>query len=160
MIKNFKLFESSLTRISQHIQNNQCAIISGERDILSKNQNSLRNKSLKKDLLDLGYSVTPAKGVYLEYYKSPLERPVKEESFFVSNINNASNFFFNIKKLSYKYDQESVLLIEPGGMGWLFGTSFDSDFLDFGQKEFIGYFKPGKKGEFMTMINGRPFIFN
>lgn len=156
---NFKLFESSLNRIYHHINNHNCAIITANRKGFSRKKNKKRNEKLRKNLEFYNYSITSAKGVYIEYYKSPMARRIEEDVFFVSNINDDTNFFFNIKKLGFNFDQESVLLIENGN-GFLFGTSFDSEFLDFGEKEFIGKFKPGIEGEFMTIINNKPFVFS
>lgn len=160
--------ESSLNRISKHIENNQCAVITAFRGNLtncltSSNDESKintytnkgRNKKLMAALLYLGYDITKVKGSYIENYMTDNEVEVKEDSLFVVNSNDDPNFINTIIRLGELFCQDSVLIFDLGN-NYLYGTN-NSEFPGLGEKFSVGNFKPGLEGEFMTKVSGRPF---
>jgi hypothetical protein len=163
------LNESSLTRIHSHIMKHDCAVITAFRsklincmseddgDKLNIRDNKNRNKHLKAALITLGYGVTSVKGTYIENYMSDNQVEVKEDSYFVVNLNDNPDFVSHITKLGEMFCQDSVMIVERGGNNnYLFGTN-KSDFPGYGEKIELGHFKPGIEAEFMTKVGGRPF---
>ena len=169
--KKSVVVESGLNRIYNYVKNHECAIITAYRhklvncvnndsgETLHFKGNNERNKQLKATLLTLGYGVTPVKGTYVENYLQSNAIEVNENSFFVVNLKNDSNFIDNIKEMGEIFCQDSVLLITDGGKNVsLFGTN-NSDFPGYGNSIKQGHFKPGIEGEFMTKVKGRPIVF-
>jgi len=172
------LNESSLSRVYSFIQNTDTAIISAFRDEPMDDSkceetavrelgaegsalqtNRRRSRDLKASLLSLKYGVTRVKGSYIEDFDTPQAVEVKEESFFVVNLEEDPNFTSNIKKLGEKFCQDSVLIIPKGGMAaHLVGTN-DSDFPGYGKKIVVGNLKMGDESEFMTRVGNRPVTF-
>ena len=107
----------------------------------------------------MGYGVTRVDGSYIENFDDMDNRKeVSEESFFVVNLKDDSNFNNNIVKLGQKFCQDSVLLIPQGGDGaFLLGTN--ESWPGLGEKEPVGAFEGGKEAEFMSRVKGRPFVF-
>lgn len=154
------LNESSISRIYDHILKYECAIITAFRGSFNTFENKGRNSILGAVLHKLGYGVTDVKGSYIENYNTDLAKEVKEDSFFVVNRNNDTNFVNNIIKLGKKYDQDCVIIIEKGGNNsYLYGTN-DTGFPGLDVKLDQGSFKPKQEGEFMTKIGGQPFKFS
>ena len=194
------LLESSLSRIFEHIEDYDIAIISGCREnnlncldkspkvpqssqiynpkvpqssqiynpssseneeetkVYSKLENNRRSYILKGQLLELKYGVTAIDGNYIENFGTSDEKEVKEDSCFVVNINHDENFLKNIIKFGEDFCQDSVLLKPKGQDGYLYGTNH-APFPGFGEKKMQGTFKGGKTAEFLSKINGRPFVF-
>lgn len=160
--------ESSLNRIRQHIENNQCAVITAFRSNLTNcatspdderklnlYSNKGRNKKLLSSLLFLGYGVTEVKGTYIENYMEENAVEVKEDSFFVVNIKDDNSFIDNIVRLGELFCQDSVMIFDFGD-NYLYGTN-NSQFPGLGNKISLGKFRPAIEGEFMTKISKRPF---
>ena len=178
--KKFILSESSLSRIWQHTQKHDTAILTGFRgdpsdtsmcadepvtvDIeevkkgKTRQANILRNRDLKATLLDRGYGVTAVKGSYIENFRTLLAKEVLEDSLFAVNLKDDPNFFSTVETLGKKFCQDSVLMIPQGGKGvYLVGTN-NSDYPGLGNKETVGDLKFGEEGsEFGTRVGGRPF---
>lgn len=167
-VSSNKIVESSLSRINKYIENNQCAVISAFRKTLTNclydedddkriniYDNKGRNKKLLSSLLVVGYDVTKVKGTYIENYMQENAVEVKEDSYFVVNSNNDPKFIKNIIKLGEIFCQDSVFIFDFGD-NYLFGTN-NSSYPGLGVKENMGKFHPGKEGEFMTKVSGRPF---
>lgn len=173
------LSETSLSRVHQHIMNNDCAIMSAERNDPSDKSkcvdsagqpastenvspgqiNKKNTRDLKATLLSLGYGVTAVDGSYIEDFNTPEAVEVQENSFFVVNLKGDEAFQGNIIKLGRKYCQDSVLFIPQGGQGaYLYGTN-NSDFPGLDDKISVGDLKMGKEAEFMTRASKRPFSF-
>lgn len=183
------LSESSLSRAWQHIQEHDCALISAMRydpmdlsqcvnkpDTVLEDQelefnklekspkelNKIRTRNLKSSLLYLGYGVSAVRGSFIENFGTSAAVEVAEESFFVVNIKNDSNFKNNIEFLGQKFCQDSVLIIPKGGKGaYVLGTNKTSD-PGLGNKKLIGDLSFGKESQFMTRIgkSKRPFTFS
>jgi len=175
------LNESGLSRVHQHINAHDTAVITafrndpssdegcvepvppGEQEESPLKANKARNRNLKAVLLRMGYGVTRVDGSYIENFDDMDNRKeVSEESFFVVNLKDDSDFNNNIVKLGQKFCQDSVLLIPQGGgdegsPAFLLGTN--ESWPGLGEKEPVGRFEGGKEAEFMSRVKGRPFVF-
>ena len=122
--------------------------------------NRKSNKDLSDYLLSQGYGIKNVQGSYIENFGSidpnKIPREVKENSFFVTNLNNDPEFFEQIINLGKRYCQDSVILIPKGEEAYLYGTNKTYPGLD--QKETVGKFMGGETGEFMSRIKSRPFV--
>ena len=122
--------------------------------------NRKSNKDLSAYLLSQGYGIKNVQGSYIENFGSidpnKIPREVKENSFFVTNLNNDPEFFEQIINLGKRYCQDSVILIPKGEEAYLYGTNKTYPGLD--QKETVGKFMGGETGEFMSRIKSRPFV--
>ena len=182
--KNFKdspkyvLSESGLSRVWSHITAHDTAIITAFRNDPLDNSgcafesdreeegntalqtNKDRNSDLKAALLYSRYGVTKVDGAYVENYLDPEKQvEVKEDSFFVVNLNDDPEFFSNREKLGQMFCQDSVLMIPQGGDGaYLLGTN-NSEWPGLGNKEMVGKFRAGEEAEFMTKVKKRPVTF-
>jgi hypothetical protein len=175
------LKESSLTRLHQHIQEHDTAILTahraapgdsegcitdlpaaGQGESSPRKMNQERNRELKALLLRKGYGVTRVDGSYVENFTDPdpLKRvEVSESSFFVVNLSDSPDFAADMKDLGELYCQDSILIIPQGGEGaYLYGTN-DTSFPGLGNTETVGDFIAGREAEFMSRIRGRPFTF-
>jgi len=175
ILENWKRYlnESSLSRVYQHIVAHDAAVISASRnDIFDREKctekamtseegdsNMLRTRDLKATLLSLGYGVTKMRGSYIEDFDTPSAVEVAEDSLFVVNLSDRSNFFTSLLELGEKFCQDSVLLIPRGGQdAFLHGTNH-SEFPGYDNKVVVGNLKLGEDAEFMTRTQGRPFTF-
>ena len=173
-----KINESGLNRVYYHIQNHNCAILTGfQKDtkdfsscLINSDKtvnNKERNKNLRAFLLEKGYGVTSVKGTYVENYMTDNAVEVKENSYFVVNLNDSSSFFENIKNLGEYFCQDSVLIIPKeerneqseiiSDKPYLLGTN--NSWPGNGEKQELNYFKGGVESEFMTRVKGRPIVF-
>ena len=177
MYKEIILNESGLARIRQHLENHDCAIINAFRKVnidcvdekcfncsndktpVSKEECLERNKELKAALLGLYYGVTDIDGSWIVGYGSPDAKESKENSLFVVNLEDHSDFFERIIYLGRYYCQDSVLIKARGeDDAYLYGTN-NAEYPGYGKKINVGHFKGGFTNEFLSKIKGRPFIF-
>lgn len=163
--------ESSLSRVYAHILNHDCAVIttfksqmsnclSGEHsgEKVSLFQNKGRNRELASALMLLGYDITKVKGTFIENYLEDNEIEVKEDSWFVVNSKDDSDFISNITKLGEMYCQDAVAILEKGGKNsYLIGTNTNPS-PGYGEKTTFGDIKFGKERMIMTKIGNRPFV--
>lgn len=167
------LNESSLSRLHQHISEHECAVISAWRDDTSDmskcgdsaivgDKNEARGKNLKATLLQKGYGVTAIDGSYIENFGDKdvsKHVEVKEDSLFVANLNDSSDFAKTIETLGKRFCQDSVLIIPQGGKdAYLVGTN-DDQFVGLGNSMSIGDFHAGEEAQIMSKIRGRPIVF-
>mgnify|MGYP003628864319 FL=1 len=179
------LNESSISRTYEHIINHDTAFITAFRDNpgdptkcrkptkLKKTQvpaakqrsmiqsNKERNMFLKAALLERGYGVTDVDGTYVEDFGTKAAKEVKEDSFFVVNLNDDLSFKSFLNGLSEHFCQDSFLYVNRGGeSSMLIGTN-NSEFPGFGNEAPMGSFLGGKEGEFMTRVgkSKRPIKF-
>ena len=165
------LNESSLSRVHHHILEHDSAIITAYRNDpadMSKctdgavplepgETNILRNRNLKAVLLSMGYGVTKVRGTYIEDFDTPEAVEVGENSLFVVNLSDESDFFEMVAELGETYCQEAVLLIPRQGLdAYLLGTN-NAEFPGLGQRIPVGSLQMGGTAEFMTRVQGRPF---
>lgn len=169
-MKTYKeiLAESSLTRVWEQSQKHDYGTISayrsardcgmGERYTRAENQR--RNKVLLGALRSKGYSVTKIKGIYIENYKSKNEREVKEESFLVVDIQDKGTLKSDLMALGEQFDQDSIVFGKAGKDAYLIGTNKCPDgYPGYHKEEKLGHGLFGRKGEFYSRVNGRPFVF-
>ena len=121
----FILNESSLSRLHKHISEHDTAIItafrndptSGDKCVMDPppseegkdalSLNKARNKDLKAALLRKGYGVTRVDGSYIENFDDlPNRKEVSEESFFVVNLKDSSDFVPMIEQLGKEFCQD------------------------------------------------------
>ena len=176
LLENWRRFinESSLSRLYQHTQEHDTAIITAHRSAPADdtacvealhrtgNDNNTRNRVLKAALLRKGHGVTTVDGSYVENFEDPdpLKRgEVSEESFFVVNLKDTASFVGEIKKFGELFCQDSILIIPRGGKGaYLLGTN-NTSFPGLGNEEPVGNYSAGAEAEFMSRVRGRPFTF-
>lgn len=159
------LWESSLARIHQHLQNHAAGIITAYRGENTRAQNKARNKALLARLQDKGYHVTSLKGAYIEHFGNPEAREVGEHSFFVVNHAikgpDGGGLETDLKNLGHEFDQDSVLSIPHGEHGHLVGTSArENAFPGLNKTMKVGKYYGGMASQFMSRVNGRPFYFS
>jgi hypothetical protein len=174
----YLLKESGLSRVLQHIEAHDCAILTAfrndpkdmskcakgsvddnDQEGSTKDLNKRRNRDLKAMLLGFDYGVTAVDGSYIENFEQPDQIEVKEDSLFVVNLNDDPDFARNVQEMAEKFCQDSVIIIPQGGKAaYLHGTN-ESDFPGYGEKVEVGDLKMGKEAEFMTRVGKRPFTF-
>ena len=165
--------ESGLSRLYQHMQEHDSAILTANRadpsdtssciakptDIPEDATNQLRNRDLKATLLAMGIGVTKVDGSYIENFDTPKAMEVSEESLFCTNLKDDPNFPKIIQELGKKYCQDSVLIIPQGAKGaYLYGTN-NTQFPGLDQTITVGDAKFGEDAEFMSRVKKRPFTF-
>ena len=165
--ENF-LTESSLSRLYDHNQKHDCGIITAFRYArecgtgipYTKTENLKRNSSLLGDLRSKGYGVTAVKGAYIENYGSKDAREVQENSFFVVDIKDSGNLRTMLRTYGTLYEQDSILFLPKGGKsGELIGTNTcPNGYPGFTKSVHLKNPVFGQNGQFMTKVNGRPFI--
>ena len=165
------IFEITLSRVYQHMENHDTALITAYRSelincvndspMLSLLNNHQKNKVLKEYLKkEKGYGVTDADGHCIENFGTDLEKIVREHTLFVVNLNDDPNFWLEIIELGKIYCQDFVLLKERGRTALIYGTNY-GPFPGLDKILEAGTFRPGKMGPFFTRIgkNRRPFAF-
>ena len=159
------LVEASLNRIYQKTKNYAVGAVTAFRGDKTKAENKANNKKVMAYLINKNYSVIKVKGSYWENFQKPTQREVGEESFFVANHeiegDDGGQLENDLIKLGRLYDQDSILSVQCGEKGYLYGTSKrDDGFPDYNQKVVVG--KPvfgDAKGEFFSRVKGRKFAF-
>lgn len=164
------LKESSLSRLYQHMNEHDTAILTAYRNDPTDmsacvegaeapkegESNQIRNRNLKATLLAMKYGVTKVDGSYIENFNMPTAKEVSEDSLFCVNLHDDSNFVETIQKLGEKYCQDSVLIIPMGAKGaFLLGTN-NTEFPGYGESVDVGDAKFGEEAEFMSRVGGRP----
>ena len=170
-MKEFKEYitESSLSRLWKHSQEHDYGTITafryapecGEGTPYTKKENLQRNKSLLAKLRSKGYGVTSIKGSYIENYGKATAREVGENSFFVADLQDKGRLKKDLLALGEEFDQDSIIFGDKGKSGALFGTNkCPEGYPGYGKKLVQGGAIFGKEGEFMSRVNGRPFVFS
>ena len=138
-----ELDESSLSRMTEHMMDHDCGIITAWRKNrppcnkgkpYTLTENNSRNVALKLDLYEFRYGITAAEGAYTEVGSAVVDSSSpdetrgdvsemranrkfitkgNEEVFFVHDRNDRGDLRKNLFELGKKYDQDSVLFI-PG----------------------------------------------
>lgn len=107
---------ANMSRLINHLENNDVAFITSFRHNLSKSENLKRNKELALDIHNMGLGYIRVKGGYLEEPESSEIEPktVIEDSYAIIHkpITNESQdeFFDEMLGLCGKYNQDSVLI--------------------------------------------------
>lgn len=155
-----KLEESSLSRLLKHMNEHDVGFITAYRSEFPKKANQFRNKALKSFLVKEGFGVTSVDGSYIENFGTEDAVEVKEATYMVVDINDKGNLESVLRSQGEKWGQDSILFVPRGSAkGILWGTREGNEFPEYGQSIEVGTRKLGDEGEFMTKVNGRPFIF-
>jgi|DEB0MinimDraft_3_1074331.scaffolds.fasta_scaffold46315_2 hypothetical protein len=168
--------ESSLSRVVHHMNNHDCGVITAFRSKegcagqddpeYSLEDNLKRNRQLQAKLQVLGYGVTKVDGSYIENFKTPNAKEVKEASFFVVDLKDGGKLEQDLRKFGEEFMQDSILFIPKREEGKivkgsiLIGTNKCPDaYPGYGKKVQFKDMTFGKDAEFMTKVSGRPFTF-
>jgi len=178
-VDNIIIKESNVNRIRHWVTTKEIAIISGWRDeikdVVSNTENQwdienvgtklttsekkVRNRELKSTLSTLEYGITPIKGNFWERYGTNNQVEVREDSYFVVNLNDDPNFFKNIFELGVYYNQDAILHSPKGSIeGSLIGTN-NCEYFGYGTKRKAGNFMSNVESEFMSRIGSMGFSF-
>lgn len=167
-LKDKTLKESSLSRILKHAEGHECGTITafryrrdcGEGERLSTTENKNNNAKLKAYLLSKGYGVTPIKGAYIENYDTDKAIEVKEDSFFVVDLEDKGDLEQELRKLGHRYEQDSIAFMGKDKIWYLIGTNHcASGYPGFDKSVRLGEIKLSKTGEFLSRVRNRPFVF-
>jgi len=129
------LFESSLSRIWQHIENGDTfGVVSAYKSELSEVENKQRHKELASDIRSMGYGFIEQKSVYT-YFDDEEGVPMEEKSYFIPKIS-----LKDILTLGANYEQESIIFKD------------DSKFalIDVNNKSTLMNFAKGGRGDSLT----------
>lgn len=164
------LNESSLSRLWDKSQNYDFGIITafryarecGTGEPYTTKENLQRNSILLNKLRGRGYSVTSIKGSFIENYGDPEnEIEVAENSFFVADEQNKGTLKSDLIRFGQEFEQDSIIFGEKGQDSVLIGTNdCEGAPLRGGGIDRLGGTVFGQDGQFMSRVNGRPFIFN
>jgi hypothetical protein len=161
--------ESGLSRVYRLIQKHDYGTITafryapecGTGEPYTYRQNQQRNASLLAKLRVAGYGVTSIKGSYIENYGSADAREVGENSFLVVDVQDKGNLRENLLKLGEEFEQDSIIYGKASGPGVLIGTNkCPGGYPGYHVESPQGGAIFGKSGEFMSRVNGRPFVFS
>lgn len=171
-IHSKELYESSLTRVWKYSKEHDVGTITSFRSArdcnegkdFTKKENKDKNAKLKAQLLKLGYGVTAIDGFYIENYKTSEAKEVQEESFLVVDLKDKGNLKENLINLGKKYDQDSITYqnYKNGEYYLISSNTCSNSYPGFGKVGImikLGKAIFGKKGEFFSKVNGRPFVF-
>lgn len=162
------LNESSLSRIYKQTQEHDYGTITAFRSardcntgsVYTKKENLQRNKSLVSKLRAKGYGVTSIKGSYIENYGTKNAKEVGENSFLVIDLKDNGKLRTDLLKLGEEFEQDSIIFGKAGTGGTLVGASKCPDgYPAYHKEKKQGGAVFGKKGEFLSRVNGRPFVF-
>lgn len=153
-----QLTESSLSRLWRKYKEFDSGTISACRGDNTNKINDKRTLELKTELIRLGYSVTAVAGTYIENFKKPNAREVREKSFIVFDRLGNGTLKADLIRLGKKYDQDSITYSDVAGNYYLIGTN-STGYPGMGVEVKLGRPMFGKTGEFFSRVNGRPFVF-
>ena len=128
----------------------------------TREENVQRNRSLLSKLRQRGFGVTGARGSYIENYGTDQAIEVGEDVFIVIDIRGRGFLRNSLIALGEEFEQDSVLYVpKPGDRGMLIGTNQCPGGYP-GYRKTVMLKNPvfGKEGEFMTRIQGRPFVLS
>jgi hypothetical protein len=165
------LHESSLSRVWKQTKEHDSGTISAFRsardcnngELFTKSENKKNSNILKAKLLKEGYGVTKVQGTYIENFKSDNEVEVQEESYLVVDIKDKGNLKQDLIKFGQEFEQDSITFQEKDGDYYLISSNeCEQGYPGFGKIGIelkLGKALYGKKGEFHSKVNGRPFVF-
>ncbi len=171
------IYESSWSRVLKWIEDYDIATITAFRhtlkdttdrtfipnneeigDTFSLSENRERNKLLKARLLSLGYGVMAIHGSYIEGANGADAIEVSEESFFVVNLKNDTNFYKNLFILAEYFNQDSFLYkAKDEKDAYLIGTN-NADYPEYGNKVITGSLT-SLPSKFMSRIKNSAIAF-
>lgn len=166
--------ESSITRLMRSNEEHDCICITAFRSNREKDEkgvhrrkarvsNQAANHALGAVLKKMGYHITKVVGKYPEENG---EKDVKENSWFVVNVNDDPDFLDVCADLAEADEQDSILFIPKGcfqsGKGcFLYGTKNDPDaWVGYHEKKMADGISINGDSPFETRISGKRFVFN
>jgi hypothetical protein len=162
------LTESGLNRVYQATRKHDYGTITayrsardcGEGERYTYRENQQRNHSLFAKLQAAGMHVTKIRGSYIENFKSNKAREVGESSYLVIDLDDRGGLLPLLLKLGEEFDQDSIIFGKAGSAGVLIGTNHcPNGHPGYHKHDIQGGALFGHEGEFMSRVNGRPFIF-
>lgn len=158
---------NKLSRIYSSWDTCPLCCISASRDNLSEEENKKRTESLKKDLSKVKVGAKPAFSIVpiIEYYKEESQKTLSERSFLILARKGTSVKKFNdlMEKLGNKYEQDSVLIRNPGQDNVQYLYTNDTKEHKRGDIESLGHFLPnmiaGYVSKFMKKNKKGSFSF-
>jgi hypothetical protein len=184
-LTNSDIDESSLSRVTKHMSEHDCGIITAWRTAenpcnegkpFTRGQKDQRNFSLLSKLNELyrtiGYGITDGLGVYKEV-KKPTDaskeadvatdvesKPSVEEVFFVVDLKDSGELKKDLFLLGKEFDQDSVLFIPKGSSDAITINTNHCSKDPIGTEIMVGgRLKYGDSTEFYTTIRNRAFKF-
>lgn len=159
--EKYILNENGLSRIYAQTKKHDYGTITAFRGTYNTKENRARNKSLLSKLRSKRYSVTSISGKYIENINTPQEQEVSEDSYLVVDVLDTGNLRQDLMQLGQQFEQDTILYGNAGEQSVLIGTSKRKDAKPaFGQEELQGGAIFGKKGELMSRVKNRPFVFD
>jgi hypothetical protein len=159
----------SLSRFFRHFANHDIAILTAFRKVdesgnmLTWNDNLIRNKSLKQEIRNAGYGYIQVKGYYPEVNPTTGENePVYEESLVVVDVNKkvVGNLRDNAIGWGEKWSQDSVIFKPAGEAATLIGTNDTAGWIARGETKVVGKEHWNVPAEIFTKLKGnRQFSF-
>lgn len=170
------LSESSLSRIQDKLTKHAIGALTTFRGNLTRRENLQRNRKLLAELRINKLQITKVMGNYIENYNPklsdeeiqalpPEKRPneVGEEYFIAVNPTEGDDngvLEELLFKLGEKFEQDTILSVPFGQGAFLITTSdYNTDDNSKGTRTPQGKAIFGEIGEFLSRINGRPFVF-
>ena len=141
------LNESGLSRVYRQTRDHDYGTITafryapqcGTGEPYTHAQNMQRNRSLLAKIRAAGYGATAIKGSYIE---------------------DSGNLKRDLMRWGEEFEQDSIIYGEAGGVGVLIGTNHcPGGYPGYGKEVAQGGAIFGKTGEFMSRVQGRPFVF-
>lgn len=149
-----QLFEASLSRVHNHVQNRPFGIISAEREERTSAENKANHAALKASARAHGLGFIEMKVRYIENHGSPNARPVDERSLMVIG-NNPDHVKGFLKSHGAKFNQDSVLFKHPENKNAeLIGTK-DGAWPGMHVHHSVGEWHPNRTPEFHSVMRGR-----
>lgn len=165
--------ESSITRLMRHNEEHDCVCITAYRSNREKDDygvhkrkarvsNQKANAALGAVLRRYGYNVTKVVGKYPE---EDGQADVKENSWFVVNVNDDSDFVDVCADLAEADEQDSILVMPKGsfstGKGcYLYGTNPNGSWPKYHEKKMTDGISVNGDSPFETRISGKRYSFN
>ena len=165
--------ESSITRLMRHNEEHDCVCMTAYRSNREKDDsgvhkrkarvsNQKANAALGSVLRKYGYNVTKVVGKYPE---EDGQDDVKENSWFVVNVNDDSDFVDVCADLAEADEQDSILVMPKGsfstGKGcYLYGTNPNGSWPKYHEKKMTDGISVNGDSPFETRISGKRYSFN
>lgn len=149
----------SSSDIIEIFETKEVCTISAERHERSESANKQKTAQLKNDLKQLPYEFTVAHGGFVETMEltngETEQIDVEEDSFMVwADPEDAGQFKIDMLALGKKYEQEAIMLKHHDDDQAYFTSGSGIE------KDYVGKFKPNKKGQYYTRIGDFYFEFS
>ena len=167
------LNESSITRLMRHNEEHDCVCMTAYRSNREKDDsgvhkrkarvsNQKANAALGAVLRRYGYNVTKVVGKYPE---EDGQADVKENSWFVVNVNDDSDFVDVCADLAEADEQDSILVMPKGSFStgngcYLYGTNPNGSWPKYHEKKMTDGISVNGDSPFETRISGKRYSFN